>query len=277
MRPRGRVFALGIVCVLMAAPAASFGVVKMEDGATVEAGGSARFTGGYVFGSNGTVNAVSSAPEGWNVAVTPATVSFPASGKDSLYMNVGGEQRRLQPLSVTVTPSTEAGNGVYTVKVQLKEADSEEQLQRNMSQARIRQVHELSYTVTVTGQEETRQRSVTDNTTLLDKITTSIWGQPEEQEDGTENETETEDTTKVKNDQDTSQDTNNGEQNVSGTGEEADDGGRTLTGLLPLSTLADSTTAGAIIFLGIWAVVGGYIYRRRRQKDEADAEPWDTL
>lgn len=146
MRRLSRVLALAGVLALISGAAYGFGYTHGDTYQAVKPSGTAQFNV-YLFGEETVTGGVVNLPGGWTADVDPGTVDLSRPGDyDYRYMSLGGEVQKVVDVKVTVDPSRDAEEGLYTVGAVFRSGGG--------SGLSVSQVQEFDFTVEVEGEQQ---------------------------------------------------------------------------------------------------------------------------
>ncbi len=241
----------------------------------------------YVFGDSRVDLSVVEAPDRWDVTVSPEIIEMPP--QDYTYMELGGEYRKIAPVTVTVNVPSDPEDGQHQIRVRVAETGTS----NDASQVAVTASQLLTFTVDVvppstgTPEEPDEQDELlpspdgpfrgirspggddiqtgTDNTLPPDNTDTA----PDD--DGDDDDADGRDRERDRTDpgddfgesvQDQQEDA--GEQDAAG-----------ITGLVTQAA-AVSTAVNVLVFIAIWSIVAYVVVQRREQKQEQDDTLWDV-
>lgn len=262
----------GAVFLALATSAAAFGSAPTDTSEEVGDGGDATFTV-YLIGENETLQFDGAVkPDGWTVDASPMTVQFPVADEQYRYVPAGSGYRKSVPVTITVSVPDGAASGTYDVVPRFV-SGSASATDDDRSRFSVTQVQEFSFTVTVVSSGEDVGESTNESSLfagVMDRITGAITSGDNETGDIEMNDTQKDSSTGP--DDETGDIEEEGEQidgtrNGSGNGMDHDGG---FTGFV---SRHGSTLLQGIVFIGIWLVLGVYLWRRRN--DSSGSRPWN--
>lgn len=246
----------------------------------------------HVFGENSIELGVVDAPDRWDVTVSPAIVDMPP--EDYTYMELGGEYRKIAPITVDVDIPSDPEDGQHQIRVRVAETGTS----KDASQVAVTESQLLTFTVNVVppppGSDDAlempddsllpasegpfrgslgrgRQNTAETDSGSDDTGDSGDGRDADSRGDGGDRDrTRTE-----QDDQTQSDDADETVQGRQGENDEQEAAG--ITGLVLRHVPDTATAVNVFVFLLVWSVVG-YVVMRRRNGDASteDETPWDV-